>query len=785
MPRSRAWRARRRKGQSEVIGGLIVLTLLFLFAVPLILNLYQSTIRTGQEARQAVEAQRFYLNEKIIVQAVDPNSVIAQRAGWIPGVWINNTGTVAVTLDKLYLIDQANDTIYVILDLSTARPGVSDLVKDLVVDPLQPTSYTPPYGEPITLQPGQSLLVVFNQTILPLAPNLLVLVESASGVLHPIGGGGQAPTLFPGRPQTGVQQGLWRGIFAPQSGFDLPDGEALLNRGEAWAWKPPIRVYTCDQYGRPAAVGYEDSFIYDDSDYPGLYKIYLTVDYSWSSDYRLCYDGRSTNIEGDEVVIKGYLGTYDPGRGTYISGYAFEIYINGQQVAADDSPIILPSDSIEVTDFDGNGIPELTFFDFLNGPNYDVIYNIDADDDGSEVSDTLAWTYMVSRDISGVDFIRVTIKSNYYWTTTFSGACPSWDTRDLRIFSIVVYEYQDDGTWKIYQFKDFMYTTTKPKQYQETAVFPVNNTKTYRVGVIFYDNYRDWYGFGYNCWTDFTYTIEHMIVEYGVYNPLFQESPPLYIVAIPDPDLIDGIGIPDYMNAYNITDEDVAKVRAQADLLKTIEEELKFAGVAGYTVIDDPTTLCQLLFGVNPPKYAIVYWLQGNVTFSDVLDEAGCALTERDVAEYAAEYRWVIVFPFGEPFGDRYLNVVYDVRSRVLGPGEYNGTITEYGVKIRKEAYAFYLFNDLPFQYVVDTTHPIWNATLYIYNDTTTNTIYQATTGFWLELDGDLEPEPGVVVVNPVHIDWDVTGDGVIPQTLAQQVVYSSLIAWTILLTST
>jgi len=768
---------RSRRGQSEVIGGLIILTLLFLFAIPLILNLYQSTIRTGQEARQAIEAQRYYLNEKIVIQPVDPYSELAQRAGWIPGVWINNTGTIAVTLDKLYLVDKANKSIYAILDLRTARPGISELVKDLVIDPLEPTAYTPPYGQPITLQPGQSLLIVFNKTLTPVAPNLHVLVESMTGVLHPIGAGGEAPTLFPGRPELGAPVGAWRGVFAPQSGFSLKGFDELAKRGNSFPWRPPIYVYPdrdCDAYYEPEDLSYDESFIYEDPDYPGLYMLHIVLDES------TCLIMEITNPDGTvstraaaaysgyTIKIRGYVGTYDTGGdgyGTYFNGYAYgvEIYDDDGFLYRRIGPydyneymVIMDNESIIKSDFDGNGVDEITFYSFLNGPTYDNKENIDADQDGSTRRDALAWTYMVARDISGIDFVKVTVKMNYYWTTTFY-SCPSWSVRRLKVFAIVIWKYDPaTGNWEIYQYQNYGYTTEKPVQFQETAVFPVEKNGTYRVGVIVYDNYRD-FDYYSGCWTDFTMTLEHMIVEYGVYNPFFQEAPPIYIVAIPDTDLIDGIGVPDYMNAENISDPNVAKLRAQADLLDQLTSELDYAGAAGYTIIRDPKTLYQLLFAENPPKYAIIYWLQGNVSISTVLQDAGYPVDETDIAERAMEYRWVIVFPFGEPFGDAANSVYYDLDAIVLGPGSYNGTITEAGAKIRKEAYAYYLFNELPYTYVVMASHPVWNATFYIYNDTATGDQYLATGAFWLELDGDPLPEPGIVVVNPVHIDWDLT----------------------------
>jgi len=794
VPRPRP-RGQPRRAQSEVLGGLIILTLIFMFAIPALITLYYANVQASQAAARTIAEAQANLNEKLAIGPVDPNNPIAQRADWIPGVWINNTGTVAVTLDKLYLVDETNKTIFMVYDLRYTRPVNTTYIREMLLNPQEGYSDPlPPTGEPITLQPGDKLLIVFNKTLLPIAPNLIVLVESASGILHPIAGGGGVPTLYPGRPQLLPANGTWRGIFQPQSGFNLT-GELLLKRGEAWAWRPKIQVYTCDRNGTPAGVDYSKSFIYDDVKYPGLYRIYLEVEDPSGSNgnatYYLCItknkNSNKYEIDGKKVEIYGYVGTYDPESGkTYISGYAYKVYIDGEEVSSASKPKILNNNSIDVTDFDGNGVDELTFYSYLNGPEYDELENIDADGDNSIYKDALVWTYMVSRDISGVDFIKITIKSNYYWTTTYWRGCPDWDTRDLRIYALVVWEYQDNGKWKVHQFKEFMFVSTKPLQFQETAVFPVSRDKTYRVGVLFYDNYRDWEGLGYSCYTDFTFTIEHLIVEYGVYNPFFIESPPLYIVAIPDPELIGGIGELDYMNARNIADPDLARILAQQELLEKIKGELSYAGIAGYTIISTPQDFCNLLFSSQPPKYAIIYWLQGNVSVKAIAEKAGCSIDDAALAGNASTYHWVIVWPFSEPFGniqniDKYNGDIY-----IRTEGNYTLNITSAGVEVRKKYYAFYLYNTLLFKYAVEVEVEsgaiedviIVNATFYSTSGNYTIDDLYGTVAFWLD-DGQ---GSGVVVLNPVHIDWDYTGDGVIPETLAQQIVYSSLTAWVILL---
>jgi len=778
-------RSIKRRGQSEVIGGIIVLTLLFMFAVPLLFQSYQAIIKAGQENIISLSQEKSHFNEKLSVGPVDPNDELAIRAGWIPGVWINNTGSVSVTLDKLILVNELNHTIYRVYDLKYTRPGTSPEIAKMLLN-VDVNGYgepPPPKGEPIILDPGEKLLVVFNTTILPVAPNLIVLVESSTGVIHPIAGGGRAPQLYPGRPQAKGGIGGWRGIFAPQSGFTLRGYDELVKYGQYYAWRPPIFVQSEDYWGDPYAFDFYSSFIYEDPKYPGLYMLkmvsdddfYLYLDTPYGSVYLPIYSGYT-------IEVRGYVGTYDTGPednpATYVSGYAFEVIVYNSRGKllysyGPYSPVNLGTNGIEESDFDGNGVQELTFYSYLNGPNYASPTNIDADDDGSRYTDALVWTYMVARDISGVDYVKITVKMNYYWTDTFRGSCPSWNFRHLKIFAIVVWKYNATSeSWEIYQYQNYGYTSEKPVQFQPTVVFPLQHNGTYRVGVMIYDNYRDWEGYNDDCWKDFTMSLEHMIVEYGVHNPYFIESPPLYIVAIPDPNLIGDIGEKDYANAYNISDLDVAKVDAQKALLNKIESELEYAGIAGYTVINDTNTFCGLLFSDNPPKYAVIMWLQGNVTPSQVAGSV-CDASYSTIRDRMDTYHWVWEWAFGKPLGDTTAVTSYfNYRVTVAGPGNYTGNITENGLLIRKKMYAYYLFNQVPFNYTVNvpSNYLLVNGTLY-----QTGTSDYGTVAFYTDtLDS-------VLVLNPVHIDWDQTGDGAIPETVAQQDVYAALYSWVIL----
>ena len=795
----RAPRRRARRGQSEVIGGLIVLTLLFAFAVPMLINTYNTTVQMGTTVQQSLQQEKTSYNEKIEIRPLDPNNEAFIRAGWIPGVFINNTGTVTVTLEKLILLNKLNNSIFRVYDLRYARDNLPEIdVMLMDVDIVGgAVKQPPPPGNPITLKPGENLLVVFNESILPFAPQLVVLVESASGVIHPIVGGGAEQPLYPGRPGAGggggAGPGAWRGIFAPQSGFKLVGAYQLDKSGYAHAWTPPMRVYAEVRnwwWWELGAFSYYTSFIYNDPEYPGLYYLYIipaeTIRLNILGSYGGCGNYYYTVYSGWLVQVRGYVGTYDTGDGgTYFNGWAYEVrvYSSGGRLLARFScsnTRDLGATGVTWTDFDGNGVNEVTVYSYLNGPNIATTSNIDADRDGDDYKDAVVWTYMVSRDISGVDFIKITAKVNYYWTTVFR-SCPDWEFRHLKTFAVVVWQYNNaTGTWEVYHFMDYTYTTDKPKQYQPVITFPVDRHRTYRVGLMFFDNYRDWDGYDKWCHTDFTFAIEHIIVEYGVLNPLFQESPPLYIIAIPDPDVISGIGERDYMNAYNISDVTTAMLQAQHTLLTYYQEELSYAGVAGYTVITDPNDACNLLFGGTPPKNAIILWLQGgNISFSDVLP---CVSSESTVYNYAKNYHWILVWPMEYPFSGPIYLTYYNNKLYTVTGDNLTATITEQGVQIRIKAYAFYLFNKVPFKVQLKPRPGyeyllIPNGTFYA-NETNTTGTWYGTSAYWLYQSWGDGPGTGAIVVNPVHLDWDLSGDGVPPQTVVQQTVYAALETW-------
>ncbi len=174
------------RGQAEVLGGLIVLTILFAMAVPLLL----SYVQRASEVNQLTELEKTRvisaLNEKITISGVPPTDPD------YPAIWLNNTGTVTVKLEYLYLIDSINKEIIYVLDLKYLRksllsnnPELQSIVRDIKFF----NTSEPPPGQPLILTPGASVKILINGTnelIKNKEKYIVIRVESVPGVIHPV-----------------------------------------------------------------------------------------------------------------------------------------------------------------------------------------------------------------------------------------------------------------------------------------------------------------------------------------------------------------------------------------------------------------------------------------------------------------------------------------------------------------------------------------------------------------------------------------------------------------------
>lgn len=712
-----------RRGQAEIIGGLIILTIIFLMAVPLMFSLYERSVRSVEEGTNILTEAGTIANERLTIIPVDPSNEDYVNLGWVPGVFIINRGVVEVQLVKAYLINVQVDRIVYILDLTTLRPevlGSNPIVEYIALNatPINPNGDPlPPAGEPITLAPGDSLLLVFN---LLNPEDYVIAVESARGVLHPVGGGSEGGRLVPqgGGAGGGAQPVSLRPLFAPQGGFRLEGAQDLQAKGALSAWRPAYSVSAVSNFFGEPAISYISSFIYDDPDpeHRGLSLVYIEA-----YDVGTLYVGPdSCPIEPySEIYIHGYIGTYYNYEGpfgfnfTYLDGYAVrvEVRYTGGSSCIVEAPV--PFVSLDPTtsssfnvDFDGNNVTEMAVYSLYNAP-LQTPNNVDADGDGSQRRDVLVWQYIVARDIGNSDYIRITGKINYYWTAVFFSGCPS-SFRPLKTFSVVVYKFDEaTGTWDLTHWKDFYFVKDKPRQFHFTVLFPVDRNSIYRVGVLFYDYYQDFLD---DCYIDFTYTLEFLNIEFGVVNPLFRETPPIYVVAIPDPNLISGIGEDSYASWAGVT-LDEAKLAVQNELLNAIDTALNLAGIGNYTVVDSVSKLCNLLFPdkiagstMAPPRDAIIFWLQGDVSLSDVTLTPGspCFVTEQDLASYIETYGWIFIQATGTPFWGSPTSILPQNTVNLLAGGE--ASLTPEGEAARVKYSAFAMTDTLQFNTLVEVT---------------------------------------------------------------------------------
>lgn len=189
-----------RRGQAEVIGGLLVVTLIFLLILPYIISIYAET--TGRQAQlaEAYRAQTERLSERLYMAGLpegDPN---------YPGVLVENVGTIEVGIRYLYFVDTSTSPpSTIVVDIRNARVDdpndqdgdgdyveASPVLRDILLNDGRLTPDILARGLDVTLRPGDMLLVLVHQDYFTNPQNVYVYAESARGVVHPVGAGGGA-----------------------------------------------------------------------------------------------------------------------------------------------------------------------------------------------------------------------------------------------------------------------------------------------------------------------------------------------------------------------------------------------------------------------------------------------------------------------------------------------------------------------------------------------------------------------------------------------------------------
>jgi len=153
-----------KKAQAEVIGGIVIATLIFSIILPLIL-MYQQT--AGYVSTQSIVELNF-LNEKLKEKIVAVGSKDASE------IKATNEGSIQVTLVRLWLV--RNSYVELVIDI---KRGVGDIITDILIDGKRIEGIVP------ILQPGSTLTIRLDASKLTNPNQLYFYLESDRGVLHP------------------------------------------------------------------------------------------------------------------------------------------------------------------------------------------------------------------------------------------------------------------------------------------------------------------------------------------------------------------------------------------------------------------------------------------------------------------------------------------------------------------------------------------------------------------------------------------------------------------------
>ncbi len=581
-----------RKAQSELIAGVLILAVLFTAVIPLMLRIQMSTLSRQENIISKAKFLQLRNEETLTISGV-PQTQQNLLRGIFPGIWINNTGSVPVTLHTLMLINKTTGKIVSIIDLSQigAPQVASSIVEWAVINPGTPNHESLVKGVYPTLQPGDSLLI---KLAIPAnrASQYYFRIVTARGNVLPNAGTGAA-YLVPPSTLAGGGGGAWRGMFYPTSGFKLIGADQILSHASVWAERPAGRA------NEGVVKDVTLSYILDDYEHPGYYKV----------GYRNC----TQTVMGQWCTLieyRGFLGTFYMGDGfVYVDGYYMQKYVNGALVSDPGVKIYqYPGKFGEVYDYDGNGVKELA----LN-----TMYN-DSDNDGNNYDDVMLMKILIDKDITNADYIRISAKITYDYYMYITGGSYNY-MPDLRIFYVAIYRYTPQG-WRFVHYKDMPFSKQGPRSFIFDAIFPLNRSDIYRVVVMLLDPYR----YTGSRYYEFYVGLEYLLVEWGINNPYFKNLPTVYLLALDDY-AAQGIG------GGNVTD-DLQK------LASLVENKLLSVGISNYIVIKNESLLDNLLIN-NPPKNAIVINLHG---MQSPIDPA-------TVMDYVKNDGWIWVNIVGYP----------------------------------------------------------------------------------------------------------------------------------------
>ncbi len=708
----------RYKAQATLIGGVILLIVLVGVVLPLILQLNQAATSIGESVKLAAQIKSRALKEKVTLSFV--------YNGLTAVIYVNNTGTVQVTIEKIILLNKTSGE-----PLSGSICGAPNLICGLIDvgyasnNPLvanAPPAYDDCHvgilrhgnpdnlecldnsGKVATLNPGDVLYISIDPALLPLLNDTVIYAESSYGVIHPVVA---PPTTAQGQGGAAIpSSAIPRGLYTPISGFILWGYEALKNYTIVDVVRPPMRITTT--FDRCGGIPFTSSFIYNDPQHPGLFVIYVRPS---TTTYIYVFDTHWHTVRligGQDYYIIGYIGEYATIKSAdcsgenvvVLDGWAYEIrqgspngyIVYKPQVAYQ----LSPSPAIGPIDLDGNGVVGLglhTTLEAYNGTSYDVdktLYGNDniyelylyrvygkgfcvGSDVASNMDDVIAYRITILRHITGVDALEVHVKLNVYWVHAYYGnPMNPWVGRPMPIMSIVLLRLDPNTEeWKIAAIKTVELKRIKPYSYWVSVLFPTNRTDIYKIEIYVYDNY----GFvsyddeGAHSWRDRLVSscfypfdqldieaeVEHIIVQYYVYNPLLRKVPVVYLVNI--------TGVPYWPNGTTASGYTFGYVNL-TDLQEYWRWLLYYLHNLGIQpiVIKDWKEFVKLLGERDAPVNPVVVFLHGPIlpvnsdglVLYDPAENSYVTVSTPDqfvrwLAHMIMYRGWIVVFPYGPP----------------------------------------------------------------------------------------------------------------------------------------
>ncbi|AEM38453.1 hypothetical protein Pyrfu_0583 [Pyrolobus fumarii 1A] len=383
-----------------------------------------------------------------------------------------------------------------------------------------------------------------------------------------------------------------------------------------------------------------------------------------------------------------------------LDGWAYQILENGKPLDIG-QPAYLPypqslseltaSGGVSESDVDENNITELKVSTFKYGITWDALdadgssssmYSYYVDEEYAYSDDVVVYNITLLRDITGVDAIQVAVKAtlryNYLLFTDFTPDPMAYISKPIIAVALLKLD-RKTYKWRIVNMETKEFSIGMPKTFWINVMFPVNSSDVYRIAIYVYDPYgllnigtdavHGWCETpvatrrgSVSCSSYYTFMstietklhIEHIIVQYYVYNPLLRKIPAVYLVNI--------TGVPYWPSGVNTAYGTFGVINETmlSDYWSWLLEYMHRLGI--YPIIVNNWDEFKVLLGSpDAPVDAIVIFMHGPI----LPFKYGISLYDPSVDDYVTIYSpyqfeqwlahmiqergWIVVFPYGPP----------------------------------------------------------------------------------------------------------------------------------------